>query len=129
MSNRLRNYIKDTISKDVIDFFPKEAFCLDVFDLLLYEDDHYILDLYDSNKLDTYELTYLLVSLINAKDKKNAVNIYSKVIENDNQALRAVALECLYKLKDKFGLEVISFVAAHDRDEVIREIAEYFENN
>ena len=129
MSNRLRNYIKDTIPKDVLDYFPKEVFCLDVFDLLTYEDDKYILDLFCSNKLDTYEMTYLLVSAINLKDKYNAISIYSEILEEDNQALRAVALECLYKLKNKAGAETISFIAAQDKDETIREIAEYFSNN
>ena len=129
MSYRLRNYIKDTTPKDIIDYLPKEVFCLDVFDLLTFEDDKYILDLFYSNKLDMYEMTYLLVSALNLRDKKNAINIYSEVLEEDNQSLKAVALECCYKLKDKRGLELIRFIADHDTDEVIREIAEYFSNN
>jgi hypothetical protein len=129
MSNRLRNYIKDTVPKDVLDYFPKEVFCLDLFDLLTFEDDKYILDLFYSNKLDTYEMTYLLVSAINLRDKYNAINIYSQILEDNNQALRAVALECLYKLQNKLGAETIKFIAAQDKDETIREIAEYFLNN
>ena len=129
ISNRLRNYIKDTVPKDIINYFPKEVFCLELFDLLAFEDDSYILDLFYSNKLDTYEMCYLLVSAINLRNKHNAISIYSEVLEGDNQSLRAIALECLYKLKNKIGLETIKFIADQDTDEVIREIAEYFSNN
>ena len=74
-------------------------------------------------------MCYLLVSAINLRNKYSAISIYSEVLEGDNQALRAIALECLYKLENKIGLETIKFIADQDKDEVIREIAEYFTNN
>jgi hypothetical protein len=129
LSNRLRNYILDTVPKDVIDYLPKEVFCLDVFDLLAIEDDSYAISLYNSNKLDTYELSFLLVSMINIRDKSKCVDIYSEVLEGSIPALSAIALECLYKLGTEKAKEVISYVASNFDDDTIREIAEYYSNN
>ena len=129
LSNRLRNYILDTIPKDVIDYLPKEVFCLDVFDLLTIEDDQYPIDLYNSNKLDTYELSFLLVSMINMRDKSKCVDIYSEVLEGGLPALSGIALECLYKIGTEKSKFIIDYVASNFSDDTIREIAEYYSNN
>lgn len=126
ISKRLRNYIKDTIPKDIIDFIPNEAFCLDVFDLLIIEDDKYIVDLYNSKKLDTYELAFLMVSLLNARRKATAVSIYSEILNKNNQALSSIALECLYKLNTKKAKKVLEWVATYTKDDLLREIADYY---
>ena len=129
LSNRLRNYILDTIPKDIIDYLPKEVFCLDVFDLLTIEDDQCVINLYNSNKLDTYELSFLLVSMINMRDKSKCADIYSEVLEGGLPALSGIALECLYKIGTEKSKFIIDYVASNFSDDTIREIAEYYRDN
>jgi hypothetical protein len=125
LSPTLKETLDKVIPKDVLDYYPDDVFCSDIFDLLSMDDD-WLIKLIKTKKLDCYELVYALYSLTNHIDKNKSTAIYLKCLKSPLPVIRMTAIDCLSRLGTRKARNIIKKVMDSDSDEVIKQAAQQF---